>query len=1275
MRVKFFLSPSFFITILLTILPEIGFSRYALFHQMPTAVTPTRKSVSPRFRVFGDTTRPQISGITISKLTISTATISWRTDENATAQVEYGLTLGYGSWSKLDTSLSTSHAITLTGLLTDTIYHFRVLSKNATGNLAAGKDSSFVTPMRAAPLYSPFEVQLTSTRRYNIPYVEAKVTGIFISPTGKELRLDGFWDGGQIWRVRFAPNEIGAWTFHTESDDPELLTSGRFNALPTTRQGFVRVSKVRPYQFEYSDGTPFLLMGDTNWDAMSSGVGFETRFKPYIDLRRSQNFNAYHTIVVNNRLDYQSNEGGMPYAMFDPETRDYNRLNPDYFKWVDKRVAYADSMGMVSILFFTWAHEIAKMSTADYQRLALYIVSRYAAYNVFWILAGDYQVYFYEPELYRQVGNAVAAADPFDHPISIHPADGYVNREFAKEPWLSYVMHQLRDAGEFLADSIRFDHIYNKPVVNGEYGYHVPESVHPYHGIRQDANFTRTGGWSIFAAGGYFVTGFEHTYLDPNGYYPYDPGFDTPLLFWDLNDAADLEAARQFSVLFRFFRDHTNWTDLEPHPELVLDGQSVLLANPGVEYVAYNVRGGRMRLRLPIAQHFSLSWFNPISGVLDPPSIFEAADETILITPPDTLDAVALLRPATPLSFTPAGVVEGLHSEQLNVRQVSFRWTTPEPADSRIDIQQPDGTLKRFIDTRIDTQHELIVDGVLPGIKYKLVVSSQTNTGKIWKTMTECLLTSTVVLDQFIEAETMPTKTVGHAEPPGWNLDTEGFLAMPINFPQTGAYRFEIRGRGEYRKKIWPQLTLSIDNGNSDTLTINSAVFRLFQHELHITAGTHTLALAFTNPGDDRQLIIDQLHVQFIDTSAAPPPVIAGIAVTNLMIASATLNWKTGTPTETKIEYGTSSNYGAFTPLAFCRDTTHVFTLAGLTPSTTYYFRVHAKDAAGKLAVSRDTTFTTLADLQPPLIANIVVTKVTATSATITWSTDEPSTSQAEFGLDASYGYASTINSALDKQHEVTLLNLASSKTFHARVKSTDMAGNTAMSPDFTFATLSAVDRLAIVSGDAQLGAPGKLLAAPLVVKVLDITGIAVSNVDVAFQVISGGGRIIGADSCSGSACIIATKPDGIAAVNWELGPVGPQIIEASVVERPDLVVRFAAQVDLTGVPSEENQSLPATFALRQHPNPFREAAQFEVALPVPGHVSLKIFDVQGREVVALFDGAKTAGRFSLNWNGRDQSSREIAAGIYFAVLRYETKASSGAAQIFTEKRQVVYLK
>jgi hypothetical protein len=721
------------------------------------------------------------------------------------------------------------------------------------------------------PLYSRFELRLTTTQQYGNPYLDIDVTGTFTSPSGKEMRLAGFWDGGQTWRVRFAPTERGVWNYRTESNDAELETSGTFEATSSNRHGFVRLSKTRPYGFEYSDGTPFLLMGDTNWDAMSDGIGFQPHFKDYINLRAAQGFNAYHTVIANNRYDYGANEGGTTFEMFDAETRDFDRVNPKFFQWVDRRVAYADSAGMASILFFAWSDEARKMSVEQYQRLALYVVSRCAAYNVFWILAGDYQAYFYEPPIYRQIGAAVAQADPFDHPISIHPADGFVNREFAQEPWLSYVMHQLRDAGEFLADTVRYDRIYSKPVVNGEYGYHVPESVHPYHGIRTDANFTRTGAWSIFGAGGYFVAGFKHTFFDPDGHYGYDPGFDLPPVYFDLQNAKDLEAARQYDVFYKFFTEQTSWPELEPHREWVLDGQTELLVKPGAEYVAYNARGGRMRLQLPANQYFLLAWFDPIAGKLQPARIFESTGETVLIMPSDTLDAAAVLRPVTAPSAIYAGNVRNLTRERLNIRQVRYRWQTAVLADSRISLQKPDGARIQFVDNNLTKEHALLIDGLAPETDYKVSVSSQAEDRREWKTVANALRTEAVVMDEWLEAENLPTRTVGRRERPGWNLDEEGYLSTTLNFPQTGPYRFEIRARGEYRRGSWPRLSLQLDDNELAGRGINSAVYKDFFFEKQIAAGSHEVKIAFVNAGEDRQLIVDRLHVQFV-RAVTPEP-------------------------------------------------------------------------------------------------------------------------------------------------------------------------------------------------------------------------------------------------------------------------------------------------------------------------------------------------------------------------------------------------------------------
>jgi peroxiredoxin len=86
-----------------------------------------------------------ISGINASNITDLDATISWITDKAATSQLEYGTTNAYGSITTIDQNLNASHSITLTGLKPSTTYHFKVKSKDATGNEATSQDQTFTT--------------------------------------------------------------------------------------------------------------------------------------------------------------------------------------------------------------------------------------------------------------------------------------------------------------------------------------------------------------------------------------------------------------------------------------------------------------------------------------------------------------------------------------------------------------------------------------------------------------------------------------------------------------------------------------------------------------------------------------------------------------------------------------------------------------------------------------------------------------------------------------------------------------------------------------------------------------------------------------------------------------------------------------------------------------------------------------------------------------------------------------------------------------------------
>ena len=92
-----------------------------------------------------DTTAPTITAVTATLITSSGATIGWTTNENSDSQVEYGLTTSYGSQTTLNTLKVTSHSQAISGLSVNTVYHYRVKSRDAAGNLATSGDYTFTT--------------------------------------------------------------------------------------------------------------------------------------------------------------------------------------------------------------------------------------------------------------------------------------------------------------------------------------------------------------------------------------------------------------------------------------------------------------------------------------------------------------------------------------------------------------------------------------------------------------------------------------------------------------------------------------------------------------------------------------------------------------------------------------------------------------------------------------------------------------------------------------------------------------------------------------------------------------------------------------------------------------------------------------------------------------------------------------------------------------------------------------------------------------------------
>ena len=94
-------------------------------------------------------------------------------------------------------------------------------------------------------------------------------------------------------------------------------------------------------------------------------------------------------------------------------------------------------------------------------------------------------------------------------------------------------------------------------------------------------------------------------------------------------------------------------------------------------------------------------------------------------------------------------------------------------------------------------------------------------------------------------------------------------------------------------------------------------------------------------------------------------------------------------------------------------------------------------------------------------------------------------------------------------------------------------------------------------------------------------------------------------------------------------------------------------QIDRDGQFEYSNQievtiAAPKVFALMQnHPNPFNPATAINYALPAAGHVTLKIYNLIGKEVATLVNGVQDAGVKIASWD-----ASQLPSGIYFYTLR-----------------------
>ena len=89
-----------------------------------------------------------------------------------------------------------------------------------------------------------------------------------------------------------------------------------------------------------------------------------------------------------------------------------------------------------------------------------------------------------------------------------------------------------------------------------------------------------------------------------------------------------------------------------------------------------------------------------------------------------------------------------------------------------------------------------------------------------------------------------------------------------------------------------------------------------------------------------------------------------------------------------------------------------------------------------------------------------------------------------------------------------------------------------------------------------------------------------------------------------------------------------------------------------TSVNEPNGTSIRSYSLLQNYPNPFNPATTIRFEVPKPSHVTIKIYDVFGREVRTLVDHKFTAGMFTEIWDGKNNEHSPVASGMYLTRMQ-----------------------
>jgi hypothetical protein len=325
-----------------------------------------------------------------------------------------------------------------------------------------------------------FELVLTHTSAGN-PFTDVQLSAAF-SNKDTSFTVDGFYDGNDTFRIRFMPQQTGAWKYVTKSNVKTLHNKkGSFDCIPAKgdNHGMVKVSDL--YNFKYADGKQYYPVGTTAYAWNHMGQELQTMT---LEALKHSGFNKIRMCIFPKDYNLVKEEPELfPFLSTTKTTGatsnknwDYTRFNPAFFKTLEQQIDALDELGIEAdlILFHPydkgrWGFDSLPMDLN--LRYLEYIIARLGAQkNIWWSIANEWDLVKYKThDEWIALSKAVAEKDPYRHLSSIHGSTGkYI------EYWLPYFTHaSIQDEAPVMnwGAAAILRNVYQKPIIYDEVGY------------------------------------------------------------------------------------------------------------------------------------------------------------------------------------------------------------------------------------------------------------------------------------------------------------------------------------------------------------------------------------------------------------------------------------------------------------------------------------------------------------------------------------------------------------------------------------------------------------------------------------------------------------------------------------------------------------------------------------------------------------------------------------------------------------------------------------